>query len=719
MDPGGGFPKPQWHALLSLLDATVPPILVEGSPTTNDDCFRISQGEFDSHYHDIQRIMKHPPTKTEFRDYLAIRPSDNPVFVKVIEKTINTLPPGPKLQLYRALSLMMTRLGSLISTGYFTPFNRQSVTVREAILRSWKDSWLFIWPMFARTFVQLGTVTWGKTDPLFHKISSYVGRPDSEPGPAVDFNFVYFDDTPKPAQIETDIVIVGSGFGGAVCAKVLAEAGHRVLVVDKGYYVPPSQLPIDPENTELLFEGESGNVSTVDGSFVVAAGSCWGGGGVINWAVTLQPPDWLRKEWAEDRGLKYFSTSEFQDSVDRVCDFVGVDETREVQHTHSNRILLEGSKKLGWSSRTCPTNTSTGHKCGSRCAYGCRQSNKQGPAVGWLPAAAKAGARGIEGFEVTEILFEDKDGSKSAVGIVGEWTPRDKNGNFDNKSAVQKKQVRVKAKKVIVAGGTLNSPLILLRSGLKNPNIGKHLYLHPLNGMSVVFNEDIRGWEGEIISSLVTEFEDLDGKYYGPRIEPMSSLPHTTVFQIPWHSGLEFKLAALKHRQMNCFMSIIRDRDTGTISLSPDDGGPVVSYAPSAFDRKSLITGLVGIAKLCYIQGALELLPTVAGLPCYRSDLPVQDRSLDDADFVAWLARLEAASLNPSSAILCSGHQMGSCRMSTSPTTGVVNEDGKVWDTENLYVADASVFPTSSGVNPMITIMAIADHIARGISKKM
>ncbi|KAI2778639.1 long-chain fatty alcohol dehydrogenase [Daldinia loculata] len=715
------FPRPQWHALLSLLDATVPPILVSDSSSTHDDYLYISQEEFDRHYHDIRRRLKHPPSKTAFQEYLAARPSDNPTFVKCIRKTIGALSPGPRMQLYRALGLMMTRLGSLISTGYFTPFNRQSVTVREAILRSWRSSWLFIWTMLGRTFVQLGTMTWSQTDPLFHGLSDYVADPHSEPGPTIDFNFMNFDATPEPIHIETGIVIVGSGCGGGVCAKVLAEAGYRVLVVDKGYYMPPNQLPVGADSTELLFEGESGGLSTVDGSVVIAAGSCWGGGGTVNWAVSLPPPDWLRKQWAEEKGLKFFSTSDFQNSIGRVCDFIGVDETRVIQHNHANRVLIEGSKKLGWSAKTCLANAAPGHNCGSRCGGGCRQSKKQGPAVSWLPAAVKAGARCIEGFEVSQVLFEDNGGSKNAVGIVGKWTSRDKNGNFKSvpKSEVRQRQVHVRAKKVIIAGGTLNTPLILLRSNLKNPNIGKNLHLHPANSISAVFDEDIRGWEGDIISSVVTEFEDLDGKGHGPRIETTSMLPPAAIFQVPWHGGLQFKLDALKYRHMNCFMALIRDRDSGRVTPNPDDGSPVIAYTTSSFDRANLMVGLVAIAKICYMQGAIELLPMVSGLPCYRSDLPVHERTLDDADFAEWLNRLEAADLSSSSDTFGSAHQMGSCCMSTSPTTGVVNEDGKVWDTENLYVADASVFPSGSGVNPMITVMAIADHIARGISKQM
>lgn len=190
-----------------------------------------------------------------------------------------------------------------------------------------------------------------------------------------------------------------------------------------------------------------------------------------------------------------------------------------------------------------------------------------------------------------------------------------------------------------------------------------------------------------------------------------------TLLQIPWQSGLQFKLDALKYRQMNCFISIIRDRDAGSVSPDPVDGSPIVSYTMSPFDRKHAVRGLAATAKLCYIQGARELLPMVPDIPPFKCHKSYRD--LNDAEFVEWIQRLERADLSPSAATLNSAHQMSSCRMSISPKYGVVDETGKVWGTDDLYVADASVLPSASGVNPMVTVMTVADHIARGVAASL
>ncbi|KAK6949034.1 hypothetical protein Daesc_009106 [Daldinia eschscholtzii] len=190
-------------------------------------------------------------------------------------------------------------------------------------------------------------------------------------------------------------------------------------------------------------------------------------------------------------------------------------------------------------------------------------------------------------------------------------------------------------------------------------------------------------------------------------------LPFMTMLQIPWHDGLQYKVDALGFRHMNNFLSLARDRDTG--SVYPEaDGSPTVAYTPSTFDRASIQAGVVAIAKICYIQGATELIPPVRSIPSFKSDTPASERNIDDSGFSIWITQLEQADFTK--ALLVSGHQMGSCRMSKTKEQGVVDQHGKVWETENLYIADASVFPSASGVNPMITIMAISDRIARGIA---
>ena len=210
-------------------------------------------------------------------------------------------------------------------------------------------------------------------------------------------------------------------------------------------------------------------------------------------------------------------------------------------------------------------------------------------------------------------------------------------------------------------------------------------------------------------------------------------LPYTILAIMPWNSGLSMKLDVLKYPQMSGFITLTRDRDSGRVFPDPKTGQPRVAYTPSNFDRAHGLQGLVGIAKLCYVMGAAEIRPLVPGMePFIRTKMEldesasrpgqdglVLDPELGDARFGAWLKTIQAVGNAPPVASYISAHQMGTCRMSASPDQGVVNEKGKVWGTEGLYVADASVFPSASGVNPMATNMAIAHTIAMGIGEEL
>ncbi|KAH9898912.1 long-chain fatty alcohol dehydrogenase [Xylariomycetidae sp. FL2044] len=736
LDYDENLTPPQWETLFALLDAVVPSIA---------QCLEA--------YESTKKDMVHPPSYDKFQEYLEARLVDNPQFVRMVKRVISTQPRDSLKRLAGALDLMATRLGSLVATGYMLPVAEQPVRVREAIFQSWNRAWTSTWPKLAKALSTIARLCFAQSDPLLFEISGYREYDeDYRPGPGFDYVFMQFDPasgstTEDPVIVDTDVVIVGSGCGGAVCAKVLAEAGHRVIVVEKGYHFPPSHLPMSTETGfEYLYENRGGMMTT-SGTMSVLAGRCWGGGGTVNWSVSLAPQGFVRQEWA-DAGLEFFTTQEFQNTVDRVCDFMGVGDTR-IQHNHGSQVILDGARKLGWHAKVCPQNTGgTSHSCGL-CSFGCGSTQKKGPAVSWLPAAAKAGAQFIEGMDVSEILFDEGSGkAKKAVGVVGTWTSRDQEGGVHTAGSERvKRRVKIMAKKVVVSSGTLNSPLLLMRSGLKSPHIGKNLYLHPTSFVTATFDQDVKGWEGSILTSVCTSFENLDGKGHGVKLEPSSMLPFMMLHGHPWNNALQWKLDMLRYRQMNTYIALCRDRDTGRVFPDPHDGRPVVDYEPSPFDANHIHQGMMALAKLCYIEGATQIWPWIPDVPSFVRTKPpgskqkqkqqqspshstdgnrdededeeMIDEGINDPDFVAWLNLIKKATLRPPRASYSCAHQMGTCRMSARPADGVVDPRGRVWEAEGLYIADASVFPSSSGVNPMITVMAIADWIARGVSREL
>lgn len=226
------------------------------------------------------------------------------------------------------------------------------------------------------------------------------------------------------------------------------------------------------------------------------------------------------------------------------------------------------------------------------------------------------------------------------------------------------------------------------------------------------------------MTSVCSSFEDLDGHGHGAKLEAIVMVPSIALTLSNLVSGLDFKKLSLKLRNTNSYISIARDRDTGRIYPDPTTGVPRIEYTPSAFDTGNIMEGFVALAKICYVEGATEIYAGIPGLePFIREPVTAGADNMDlgvmDPRFVAWLKELQRIGNKPPGAIFASAHQMGSNRMSAREKDGVVDPKGRVWGTDNLYVSDASVFPSASGVNPMITNMAISDWISRGISKEL
>ncbi|TLS28942.1 hypothetical protein PpBr36_00567 [Pyricularia pennisetigena] len=738
----------QWAVLVSLVDAILAPVAPESEVTDKKAQIKMPDHKYNTLLEEVHRTVAGNPDKELLKAVFLESFSTNPALVGHMKRTVCTsVHPKLRARLGGVLAAVSTRMGAFFLTGYCTPVHEQPLHIREAIVRGWSASRLTDIRLLVKSLSMFAQNAWLQASPLFKQASGYLDVPhDWKPGASFDFEFLQFGRPPNaeddkapvsPAVIDTDVVIVGSGCGGGVCAKILAEAGRKVVVVDKGYYFTPDQFPMPQEQGSRLLCENGGVVVSADGSTNIAAGSTWGGGGTVNWSVCLQTQGFVRREWSQDRGLVFFETEEFQDCLDRVCDYMGAGRGSEhaVKQTHRGQVLLDGCRKLGWHAAALPQNSGGAeHWCG-RCMMGCGSAEKQGPAVSWLPAAKKAGATFIEGFQVDKVTFDEASGGKVATGVVGTWTSRDSSGGVTGpKEQRAIRKVAIKAKKVIVSAGSLWSPVVLTKSGVKNRHLGHNLYLHPCNFVGAYYKEDIQPWEGGIITSFCTSFEDLDGHGHGVKLEPTCQIPYTNMSMLPWKSSIDFKVAAIKYRHMDVYIALTRDRDAGRIQVDPTTGTPVVHYTPSDFDRAHTLEGVIATAKCCYLMGATEIRAFLPGVePFVRRPASAASTDSDDGgghvkksnlgindpDFAAWIKELRRVGNKPPVAPFSSAHQMGTCRMGINEGEGVVNPKGRVWGYENLFVADASVFPSASGVNPMITNMAISDYIARGVDREL
>ncbi|KAI5238258.1 long-chain fatty alcohol dehydrogenase [Aureobasidium subglaciale] len=726
----------QWTTLASIVDTIISPGTQAIGDSTQEVQFKAA----------VDTIRHHTAVEDEalLSEYLAESATSTPEFKESIQRLLatQTHKDGIK-ELLGVLDALTNARTSWLLTGHLTPFAQLSLRQREKVVQSWATARLQVFRVLFRTFSDMGKAYWTRTSPTLGRMLAYPYTPINHSyGPGFDFPFVVFPPLPQgstlvPATLETDVLIIGSGCTGAVAASVLARSGLDVVVAEKGYHWKPTHLPMS-EKDGMVHLFANGGVTLADsGKMGILAGSCFGGGGTVNWSASLQLQPYVRQEFAKEHNLPYFESTAFQQDMDAVCETMGVG-TQGIKHNPGNQMLLDGAQKLGMRAKPVPQNTGgEAHQCGY-CTLGCGSCGKKGPTESWLPDAARHGAKFVEGFQCEKVIFaEDKtvDGKKIAIGARGVWTSRDESGGVSE--MVYRRPVTIYARRaVVVAAGALGgSALLLERSGIQNPHLGKHLKLHPVNTLFGVFDQDIMPWEGGILTSVVTEYENINSTGFGCKLEGLTMLPSLALPLMPWTSALEWKVHAAKFKRMTGWISLARDKGEGEVYADPEDKYRVrVKYDTAKSDQKNIAVGLVALAKIAYIEGAREIHVGVAGVPPYirRPSVKTYSSAIDasqagvvdgakaitnDPEFLKWLSGLELFAANglPGDAAQVSAHQMGTTRMGSSRATSVVNSRGAVWDTQSLFVADTSVLPGASGVNPMITGMAVARGIARGI----
>ncbi|KAL4891576.1 hypothetical protein BDV59DRAFT_66050 [Aspergillus ambiguus] len=714
------FSELQWKTLLALADSVIPSIRTPSAPKS-PVAKVISQSDYDAAHSDLVARIHSPDAAALATRYLEENASSNPGFRDGVQRLFSQfVHEEGRNGISLILTALNTKAGSLILTGSMTPVQNQPLEVREKIFRGWETSRLPPLRAVYRALSGIFKRTWIISSPTICPVLGFPRVPiHGTPEEGFPYKFLQIPPGDEPETIETDVVIVGSGCGGGVTAKNLAEAGHKVIVVEKSYQYSSRHFPMGfNEGLNSLFEAGAAT-STDDGTMGIFAGSTWGGGGTVNWSASLQTQGYVRQEWANG-GLPFFTSLEFQRCLDRVCDRMGVSADHQ-NHNHQNRMLLEGARKLGYAANPVPQNTGgTEHYCG-HCTMGCHSTGKKGPTESWLADASNAGATFMEGFRAEKVLFKNTKGGQVASGVEGTWTSRDSYLGLSGEGA-RKRKVIIKAKKVVVSCGSLQSPLLLLRSGLKNSQIGRNLHLHPVVLAASIFDEETRPWEGACLTTVVNELEDMDGKGHGVKIECVTMLPPAFLPAFGWRDGLDYKKFVAKLPHMSGFITLTKDRDPGRVYPDPVDGRCRVDYTVSQYDRKHILEAIAASAKIAYISGAKEFHTSYRDMPPFIR--PV-DANADDAEGInnaalqSWLAELRRKTLDPERTLFACAHQMGSCRMGKSPRSSVVDADCQVWGTKGLYVMDASVFPSASGVNPMITNMAIADFASRGLAKTL
>ncbi len=600
-----------------------------------------------------------------------------------------------RAQLQIVFNLLESPFFNRLTVGKMQAFSDMSLIDRTETLRSWGNSDLAPARQVFQSLKRLALF-------LF-----YASMPNNEPNPA--WASLHYPDRPprtepsptpiKPLVITesttlyTDVLVIGSGAGGGVVAGELSADGKEVIVVEKGAYYTDDLFSGRELASQSLFE-KNGLLTTSDLSMSILAGSTLGGGTTINWAASLRTPEDVLYEWEHDYGFTGASGVEFQLSLNAVLKRMNVG-LEDSPVNGLNTTLERGCKALGYDMTTIPRNVKGCEECGF-CNFGCTFGAKQGTVKTYLQDAHQRGTRILVNASVQRLLIE-----RGQV-LGAELCVQAADG--------VRHTVTIRSKYVVVAAGSIHTPALLMRSGLSNANIGANLHLHPVTVTYGLFDEPIAGWQGPPMTRLSRQFTNLDGHGYGVRLETAPVHPGLAAATFPWESGATHKRMMSNLYTMSNIIAITRDRHGGRVTLNAR-GEPLLHYKLHPFDAAHLLKGLVESLRVHIAAGAKEVSSPHNRQMLYR---PADGGSLDD-----FLHQVEARGLHSNAYSLFSAHQMSSCRIGGDSATGALDPAGQSYEVRNLYVADGSVLPTASGVNPMVSIMATAHFLAQRIKSRM
>jgi len=551
-------------------------------------------------------------------------------------------------------------------------------TERERYLRSWGDSALPLRRAAFQAAKRLSLfIAYARSDgganPLWEGTGYAPPALDAPAEPAVAARLVRDGEV-----VAADAVVVGSGAGGGVAAAVLAAAGKHVVVLEQGSLATEESFDAREDRGARLFWDRQ-LLASEDLGLSVFAGRTVGGGTVVNWNTSLRLPDDVREEWSR-AGLDGM-TDDLDDHYDAVESRLDVG-TDESERNGQNEALAQGLDALGIPWRVIPRNVAGCGDCG-HCGYGCRRGAKRSTMRTYLVDAIAGGAELVADCRADRVTVDA--GAASAIAAT----------------CADGARITVRAPLIVLAGGAIGTPALLLRSRLGGAEVGRSLHLHPVPAVPAIYERPIRIWSGVPQSVVSDAFARVEGGF-GFRFEVPSALPGVLAAALPWRSAALHRSLMEELANLAVIIPIVRDRETGRVVIDRS-GEAVVRYRLRGLTARLCARAIVEAACLHLAAGAREAFTL-------HTD-PLRVRQGDDLD--AFARAVERRGVAPNRVGLFSAHQMSTARMGADPRRSVADPDGWVRGVRGLAVADASAVPSASGVNPMLTVMALARRNAQ------
>lgn len=504
-----------------------------------------------------------------------------------------------------------------------------------------------------------------------------------------------------PEKITCDVAIVGSGAGAGITAELLTRAGLGVVIVEEGPLKSSGDFrQREAEAYPALYQ-ESASRKTQDKTISILQGRCVGGSTTVNWTSSFRTPQSTLGFWQAHFGLQDFG-------VEALAPYFAQAERRlnispwQMQPNENNDLLRRGARKLDIPVSAIPRNVKGCWNLGS-CGMGCPTNAKQSMLVTTIPAALDKGATLLVETRAEQFTFEGgKVQSLRCVAVDGNGRARD-----------AARPTTIVARHFVLAGGAINSPAVLLRSKAPDPHrrLGTRTFLHPVVMSAAIMEQAVEGWAGapqSVYTDHYLETQPIDGPM-GFKLEAPPLHPVIMATTMPGHGQGQADLLA-QFPRTHVLLALLRDgfheqSPGGRVQLR-GDGSAVLDYPLTEFVMEGGRRALLAMAELQFAAGARQVLPV------HELGLPVDS-------WAKAKAAIEQLPMKPLLAKVVSAHVMGGCGLGGDDKLGVVRPDGVHWQVENLSVHDGSLFPTSVGANPQLSIYGIVNRLAQGLVQRL
>ena len=503
-----------------------------------------------------------------------------------------------------------------------------------------------------------------------------------------------------PDSLSCDVAIIGTGAGAGITADLLTAAGLSVVLIEEGPLRSSRDFrQIEAEAYPALYQ-DSANRQTVDKAISILQGRCVGGSTTVNWTSSFRTPSDTLKYWRDHFDLPGLTDAAMSPFFLQAEQRLNIGPWL-VPPNANNELLRLGAARLGISAAAILRNVKACWNLGS-CGMGCPTNAKQSMLVTTIPAALDRGATLLVQTRAERLDIEG--GAVRAVRCV----PVAINGAVSGT-----RTTRVQARHVVVAGGAINSPALLLRSKAPDPHgrLGARTFLHPVVASTAIFDQAIEGWQGApqtMYSDHFLGLAPIDGAI-GYKLEAPPLHPVLASITLPGF-GPGMASAMKDFSRTHALLALLRDgfheqSPGGRVGLR-SDGSPVLDYPLTDFIFDGARRALLSMAEIQFAAGASTVTPV--------HEVAVPHRSWAEAR-----QAIAALPIKPYLTHVVSAHVMGGCGMAGRAELGVTRPDGRHWQLDNLSVHDGSLFPTSIGANPQLSVYGLANMLASRLAREL